>query len=85
MTLSLDNLAALYFLQKDYAKAEPLFKRLLAICLKVYGPNHTNVAITLEILASLSRKTNRIEEAQKLAEQAARIRTIKREEGTTSR
>ena len=41
---SLDNLAALYHTQGQYAKAEPLYKRALAIYEKVLGQDHIHVA-----------------------------------------
>lgn len=37
---SLNNWAELYRTQDDYAKAEPLYKRSLAILEKTLGPNH---------------------------------------------
>ena len=45
---SLNNLAELYRTQGDYAKAEPLYKRSLAIREKALGPDHPDVAIEPE-------------------------------------
>jgi tetratricopeptide (TPR) repeat protein len=41
---SLNNLAELYRAQGQYAQAEPLYKRSLAIVEKALGPDHPNVA-----------------------------------------
>ena len=48
MAGSLNNLAWLYAAQGRYAKAEPLYKRALAIVEKALGPDHPNVAKSLE-------------------------------------
>jgi TPR repeat protein len=40
VAISLNNLAALYRAQGQYAQAEPLFKRSLAILAKALGPDH---------------------------------------------
>ena len=62
----------------DYAKAEPLFRRSLAILEKALGPDHPSVATSLENLAALYRATKRVTEAEKLEVRAKRIRAIKR-------
>ena len=59
LAASLNNLAGLYDTQGDYAKAEPLYKRSLAIDEKALGPDHPNVAISLENYAVLLRATKR--------------------------
>jgi hypothetical protein len=46
-------LAALYENQGRYADAEPLLKRSLAIREKARGPDHADVAQSLNNLASL--------------------------------
>jgi Flp pilus assembly protein TadD len=74
----LNNLGRLYDIQGQYAQAEPLFRRSLAIREKVLGPNHPDVATSLENLALLCRLTRRIAEAEKLEERAAKIRATKR-------
>jgi tetratricopeptide (TPR) repeat protein len=76
--LSLNNLALLYAAQRDYAKAEPFYKRSLAIWEKALGPDHPNVALSLENLADLYRNTKRNNEAEPLELRAAKIRAIKR-------
>ncbi len=53
--LSLNNLADLYQKQGRYADAEPLYKRALAIREKALGPNHPDVASSLNNLAELYR------------------------------
>ncbi|MEW6666720.1 MAG: tetratricopeptide repeat protein [Thermodesulfobacteriota bacterium] len=49
----LNNLATDYTSLGDYAKAEPLYKRSLAIREKALGPDHPDVAATLNNLAKL--------------------------------
>ena len=75
---ALNNLAALYDSQGKYTQAEPLYKRSLMIAEKALGPDHPDVALSLENLAGLYRATNRDEEAEKLEQRAAAIRAIKR-------
>jgi hypothetical protein len=45
----------------DYAKAEPLFRRSLAILEKALGPDHPSVATSLENLAALYRQVAKLE------------------------
>jgi len=47
-------------------EAEPLMKRALAIDEKSYGPDHPDVAISLNNLAALLQATNRLGEAEPL-------------------
>ena len=77
MATGLNNLAWLYLATYD-GRAERLFKRALAIWEKAHGPDHPNVAATLAGLAKLYRITNRIAEAEKLEQRAAKIRAIER-------
>ncbi len=51
--MSLTNLAILYQTQGRYAEAEPLHRRALAIREKALGPDHPDVAASLNNLASL--------------------------------
>ncbi len=74
MAASLNNLAELYHNQGRYAKAEPVFERALAIVDKALGPDHPNVATSLENYATLLRKTGRTTEAANLVAQAKAIR-----------
>jgi hypothetical protein len=41
------SLAALYYAQGQYAQAEPLYNRSLAIWEKALGPDHPDVATSL--------------------------------------
>ena len=75
---NLNNLASLYDTVGDYAKAEPLYKRALAIREKALGPDHPDVANILRGLAGVHRAMKRIEEAEKLELRAAQIRAIER-------
>ena len=74
MATVLNNLAELYREQGDYAKAEPLYKKALAIREKALGPTHPTLAQGLENYAGLLRKLNRIPEAEKLETRAKAIR-----------
>ena len=53
MAENLNNLATLYYNQGDYSQAEPSFKRSLAIRKKALGPDHPDVAASLNKLAEL--------------------------------
>jgi Tetratricopeptide repeat len=53
MATSLNNLAWLYYARP---KAEPLYRRALAICEKALGPEHPNVATSLETTRSFSAR-----------------------------
>jgi CHAT domain-containing protein len=44
---SLNNLAALYYRTGDYTKAEPLYRRALAICEKALGSDHPDTVKSL--------------------------------------
>ncbi|HSF23784.1 MAG TPA: CHAT domain-containing protein, partial [Blastocatellia bacterium] len=48
-----NNLAGIYYARGDYAKAEPLYQRALAIYEKALGPNHMLVATALNNLATV--------------------------------
>jgi tetratricopeptide (TPR) repeat protein len=54
--MRLNDLAALYRRQGQYAQAEPLVKRALAIYEKALGPDHPSVATSLNNLAALYRQ-----------------------------
>ncbi len=77
LATSLNNLALLYDTQGDYAKAEPLYRRSLAIREKALGPDHPDVATSLENYALLLRATARQAEAEKLEQRAAAIRNTR--------
>ncbi len=71
---SLNNLALLYQVQGNYAEAEPLYRRSLAIYEKVLGPEHPKVAQSLENYAALLRETGRADEAAEMEARAKAIR-----------
>ncbi len=60
----------LYDAQGRYAEAEPLYKRSLSIREKALGPEHPNVAQSLENYAALLRKTGRDAEAARMETRA---------------
>jgi tetratricopeptide (TPR) repeat protein len=70
----LNNLALLYDAQGRYADAEPQYQRSLAILEKAFGPEHPNVAASLENYAGLLRETGRASEADKMGARAKAIR-----------
>ncbi|MCZ6480380.1 MAG: tetratricopeptide repeat protein, partial [candidate division NC10 bacterium] len=57
-----------------YAKAEPRYKRALAIGEKALRPNHPNLAKLLDNLAELYIKMGRDDEAKNMLARAKRIR-----------
>ncbi|MCH8112183.1 MAG: tetratricopeptide repeat protein [Proteobacteria bacterium] len=65
------------------AEAEPLFKRALAIVEKALGPEHPNVATSLENYAELLRNMNRKAEAARMEDRAETIRAKHAEENPT--
>jgi tetratricopeptide (TPR) repeat protein len=70
---SLNDLAAAYAVQGNYADAEPLYQRSLAILEKAYGPDNLIVAIALRNYADLLQATNRGAEAAQLQARASAI------------
>ena len=64
----------LYDNQSKYAEAEPLYQRSLAIVEKALGPEHPDVAKSLEDYAGLLRATGRVSEAAKMEARAKAIR-----------
>ena len=67
------QLGVLFTAKADYAEAEPMMRRALAIDEKGYGPNHPNVAIRLNNLARLLKDTNRLAEAEPMMRRALAI------------
>ncbi len=59
--------------QEKLAEAEPLLQRSLAIWQKVFGPEHPNVAQSLNLLAVLYNAQGKYEEAERLFQQALAI------------
>ncbi|MFQ5830675.1 MAG: tetratricopeptide repeat protein, partial [Candidatus Methylomirabilia bacterium] len=66
LVTSLSSLAELYSLQGQYAQAEPLLKQALAIREQALGPEHPDVARSLEHYSALLRKMNRAAEATEM-------------------
>ncbi len=71
--MALNNLANLYRLKGDYAKAKPLFQRALGIREKTLGREHPDVARSLNNLAVLYRTTGDYAEAEPLFQRALAI------------
>jgi tetratricopeptide (TPR) repeat protein len=57
----------------NFAEAEPLMRRALAIDERSFGPNHPNVATCLNNLAALLHDTSRLDEAESLYRRALAI------------
>jgi hypothetical protein len=55
-------------------KAEPLYQRALAIWEKALGPEHPDVATSLENYAALLRKLDRTAEAETMEVRAKAVR-----------
>ena len=68
-----DLYADLLLDQKDFAKAEPVYKIAINHCIHSHGPNHPCVAERLDDLAQLYRETGRFTEAEKALRQALAI------------
>lgn len=68
----------LYHVQGQFAKAEPLYKRSLAILEKVLGPDHPAVAMKLEHMSDLYWDMGQENTAEELEQRAAAIRAIHR-------
>lgn len=62
------------FERAQYAEAEPLFKRTLAIRERLFGSEHSDVAMSLNNLAALYDHQGRYVEAEPLFKQALAIR-----------
>jgi tetratricopeptide (TPR) repeat protein len=61
-----------------YDRAVEVAKKALAVAEKNVGPDHPDVATSLENLAALYRKTGRDKGAEALAKRAVDIRAIRR-------
>ena len=70
---SLINLANIYKHQGKLERAEPLYKRALAIYEKKLGLEHPNVALTLNNLADVYSATGRYSEAEHLYKRAIAV------------
>ncbi len=74
MALSFQNLALFYEDRGKYPKAEPLFKRSLAILEKALGSEHPTLVAGLENYAGFLRKTGNTAEAEVMEGRASAIR-----------
>ena len=74
MAASIADLASLYRAQSRFAQAEPLHQWALTLQRKALGPDHPEVAESLEEYAALLKQTNREAEAAGLEAQARAIR-----------
>jgi tetratricopeptide (TPR) repeat protein len=68
-----NQLGVLFDVKADYAQAETLKRRALAIAETSYGPGHPDVAVHISNLSELLRKTNRLAEAEPLIHRALAI------------
>jgi len=71
--LLFNQLGVMYLTKSLYAEAEPLMRRALAIDEASFGPDHPNVAIRLNNLATLLHHTNRPLETEPLMRRALAI------------
>jgi tetratricopeptide (TPR) repeat protein len=70
---SLNNLAPLYTETDDYATAEPLYERALAIREKELGPEHPDIGTSLKDLALLYQAKGEYAKAEPLLQRALAI------------
>jgi tetratricopeptide (TPR) repeat protein len=70
---SLGMLAEIYRMQGRYAEAEPLYQQALAIKKKVLGPEHPDMAMTLNNLAVLYKSAGKYAKAEPLYRHALAI------------
>jgi Tfp pilus assembly protein PilF len=71
----LNNLGMLYYNQDQYAKAEPLLQRALAIREKAFSSEHPDVATSLENYARCLLAMDRSQDAESLEARAMAIRS----------
>lgn len=67
---SYNNLAAVYYAQEDYARAEPLMRRALTQLQEALGQDNTEVAQTMKNLAALYYLQGDRQEAESLLKQS---------------
>jgi len=70
---SLQNLGEIHQLMGEYAEARARFERSLAIWEKVRGPDHPDVAVTLNRLAEVALEQERPQEMLQFLERAVGI------------
>lgn len=74
LAMSLNLLGVVYDKLGSYAKAEPLYKRAIAIWEKAGGPEDPGLATSLNNLAELYRQQRKYTEAEALQKRALAIR-----------
>ena len=65
-------------IEVGHGRAVAVAKKAIALAERNVGPDHPDVATSLENLAALYREMKRTKEAEALEQRAARIRTIQR-------
>ena len=73
VAVSLNKLGDFHLERAEHRAAEPQMRRALAICEKLYGAEHPEIAANLNNLAMLFRATNRPSEAEPLFRRALAI------------
>jgi tetratricopeptide (TPR) repeat protein len=73
VSLVANQVGSFLYARGDYAQAEPLMRRALAIAEKSFGGEHPHVAAQLNNLAQLLVATNRLKEAEPLMRRALAI------------
>jgi tetratricopeptide (TPR) repeat protein len=73
LATSLRELGDVYFAQRKYDEAEPLFRRVVTVYETAQGSDHVDVAMALESLAMVVRVQRRYAEAVPLLERALAI------------
>ena len=69
----MSDLAEMYYAQGRYAEAEPMLRQVLAVREKKLGPNHPEVAASLNNLAALYKDQGRYAEAEPMYRRAVTI------------
>ena len=70
---SLNNLAAVYYKQRDYDRAEPLMRRSLSVLEEALGPSNGDVAQTKKNLAAIYYLQGNYADAEPLLQQSLTI------------
>ena len=74
LAASFSDEARLYYQKGEYAEAERLYRRSLAIREKALGPDHPDVATNLDNLAELYQAQGKYAEAEPLLQRSLAIR-----------
>lgn len=73
LSLTLENLAEIYWRRRKYDKAEPLCKQILQIAESLLGPEHSDVGLAANNLAILCERQGKHSDAAILYQQALTI------------